>query len=150
MASDIIWGLTWGTCCQNMCKKSTRNHTMSKKVQILREKMGKMSNWRTEKLKSLFYAGDLVTCMGEREVNAVFGRVAIYVPCEWNLDSRCHALGGFSISRAEFWIPKLSIPDSARKTVLDSGFCEQKFPVIQIQITLHGASPSLNIERRYI
>ena len=58
--------------------------------------------------------------------------------------------GGFSISRAEFWIPKLSIPDSARKTVLDSGFCEQKFPVIQIQITLHGASPSLNIERRYI
>ena len=91
-----------------------------------------------------------MTCMGEREVNAVFGRVAIYVPCEWNLDSRCHSLGGFSISRAEFWIPKLSIPDSARKTVLDSGFREQKFPVIQIQITLHGASPSLNIERRYI
>ena len=91
-----------------------------------------------------------MTRMGERRVNAVSGRVAKYVPCEWNVDSRFHSLGGFSISRAEFWIPKLSIPDSARKTVLDSGFREQKFPVIQIQITLHGASPSLNIERRYI
>ena len=87
-----------------------------------------------------------MTCMGEREVNAVSGRVAIYVPSEWNLDSRFHPLGGFSISRAEFWIPKLSIPDSVRKTVLDSGFREQKFPVIGIQITLHGASPSLNNE----
>ena len=83
-----------------------------------------------------------MTRMGEREVNAVSGRVAIYVPCQWNLDSRFHSLGVFSISWVEFWIPKLMIPDSTRKTLLDSGFREQKFPAIEIQITLPGASSS--------
>ena len=34
-----------------------------------------------------------MTRMGEQEVNALSRRVGIYVPCQWNLDSRFHSLG---------------------------------------------------------
>jgi len=137
MASDIIWGLTWSTCYQNACKKSTRNRTMIKKVHILR---GNRLNFKLKHRK----AQKSILC---GRFGHLYGRAGgkCRIRESWHICSLSVELGfsipfvgadsGFLGLNSGF--QSSGFLDSTRKTLLNSEFQEKNFPTIEIQVMLH-------------
>ena len=138
MAQDIIWGLTWSTCYQNTCKKkSTRNRTMSKKVQILREKWAKFQTKAQKSSKvyfmraiwwSIWESGRSMPYLGELPYMFLVSGTWILDSIRWGDSAFLGLNSGFQSSAFLISREKLS-------WILDSR--SKNFPTIEIQVTLH-------------